>query len=140
MGCCSSASKATRSTSPIKKTIEDTKPPVAIQEIQQTGQLMQRLQQVSSFKCEMTGMIQLHNYLAYVRETKSAQKILILDISKTSSLTVADEQVITVEMLSENDSPTPKLPADALSNKSDSRIIVNASELGLFKCQLLDLY
>ena len=99
---------------------------------------MQRLQQVSSFKCEMTGMIQLHNYLAYVRETKSAQKILILDISKTSSLTVADEQVITVEMLSENDSPTPKLPADALSNKSDSRIIVNASELGLFKCQLLD--
>ena len=66
----------------------------SLEDIQDTGQLLQKLAQVSSFKCQVTGLMQLHNYLAYVRETKSAQKLLIYDISNPSSLKVQDEDIV----------------------------------------------
>ena len=93
----------------------------SLEDIQDTNELLKKLSQVSSFKCEVTGLMHLHNFLAYVRETKSAQKLLIYDISSPSALKVREEDLVKV---------LPDTEADQLNTKLVSPLSRSASMTG----------
>jgi len=49
------------------------------------------MRQVSTFRCEATSALTLHNHLVYVREAMKAQEILIFNIGYTSQLEVPED-------------------------------------------------
>ena len=72
MGCCSSV-KANQQGSIIRRPQPiDLKPPPAVESIRANDQLITRMQQVSSFKCQVVSPLQLHNHLVYAREAMKA--------------------------------------------------------------------
>lgn len=156
MGCGSSkstkASEPTRSKATVKTAAElkviDTTPPPAVKEIRANDQLVARMRQVSAFKCEVVGLMTLHNHLVHAREAMKAQEVLIFDISQTSELQVDTKEVITILDAAAKDDADLNVESQMSLNKSFTRTLTyNLTEggpgisdnLGLFRCRALDL-
>ena len=102
MGCCSSVSSTGGTIQTIHKTStqlgpkpEDLKPPPAVESIRLNDKLLERMRQVSAFKCLVVSPMTLHNHLVYAREAMKAQEVLIFNINSTSELEVADKDLAT---------------------------------------------
>jgi hypothetical protein len=81
MGCCSSqaSSQALSPGHRIKSPIVH-KAPKTLSEIRKTSELYERVKQIASFKCEITGLLTLHNYICLAREKKDVHNLLIFEV------------------------------------------------------------
>jgi len=48
------------------------------------------MKQIGAYKCQVVGLMHLHNYISYVREKKDVHSLLVLDISSTPADPVKD--------------------------------------------------
>ena len=81
MGCCSTKTSANSAAIGRKLNAETIlKPPPAVETIRANDQLLERMRQVSAFKCQVVSPLHLHNHLVYAREAMKAQEILIFNI------------------------------------------------------------
>lgn len=79
MGCCSSQASS-QALSPGHKIKSIQKFPKALSEIKKTGELYERVKQIAAFKCEITGLLTLHNYICLAREKKDVHNLLIFEV------------------------------------------------------------
>lgn len=79
MGCCSSQASS-QALSPGHKINSIQKFPKALSEIKKTGELYERVKQIAAFKCEITGLLTLHNYICLAREKKDVHNLLIFEV------------------------------------------------------------
>jgi len=68
--------------------------PPPVESIKANDKLLQRMRQVSAFKCKVVSAMTLHNHLVYVREAMKAQEVLIFNIGHTSQFEIPDDQIV----------------------------------------------
>ena len=78
MGCISSKSSESVSS---KNAIRDITPLKKISEIKITSELYDRIRKVGSFKCQITSLLTLHNYICLAWENKDVHSLLVFDDS-----------------------------------------------------------
>ena len=119
--CCSGKQKAYSPQEWRKNLIQapEIKAQPSVESITANDQLLQRMRQVSSFKCQVVTAMTLHNHLVYVRECMKAQEILIFNIGHTSQLEVAENQIAQIGAKEEQrKSEDFMMLDDALSNQT----------------------
>ena len=116
MGCCASA-KGTMSPARKKELLL---PPPPVEEIKANDQLLERMRQISAFKCQVVSPMRLHNHLVNAHELKKAQDVLIFNIGHTSLLKLSEN------VQSPAGQKAKKLGQESLSEK-DIQFIDDAS-------------
>ena len=54
-----------------------------VEEIDDTAGLLDRIGRVGSFPCKLVTLMSLHNYYSWAREKRSAENLLVFDITLT---------------------------------------------------------